>query len=826
MEKLYQSNGLLSKTCIVLLLFSLMLLGYPVFAQDEKKSDDEFQLEEITVTAEKREAQLQKTPMDIAVVRMDEMRTYGINQLYDLQTIIPQLSANTFAGNNIIVSIREIQQQLTNAYYETTVSTHLDGIQLTRSNSMENFFFDLARTEVLMGPQGTLYGRGTTAGTINMVTNKPVIGEFGGKLSVEGGNFGRFRTDWAINIPLLDNVAMRIAGRRNISQGYNDAHFGDADSWSHRVSFRWEPNDRLTVNLLGDLNDRKEHSYYTDGYYFDVYGDLEIVANDTIEFPEYQSGGPISTRGKVAWAWADFDKHHYVDTHQWGIQGSADYELDFGTLSVEYGFRSQDDYKSYYMGDARLEPVSEDRPATQVWVGYDAAPFLTTPINFTDTNTLEVRLASNTTIPAGDTLEWIVGAMAQNDEVRTGVIDQANFGYDLTVTTKTEGAFAQASWMPIPKWNFTGGLRMNWDKKDYFGIQPYPRVDGVLVKTPDVFRRTSTSWSELTYRANVSYIATDDIMPYFTYSKGYRSGNISFKGDPIPPEIMYSYELGLKSRFLDNKLQVNSGFYYYDYQTYTNQANIIKCWVADENHTCLNVADADHPWTGTRLADESVLASGVDGWDWEYSGWQGYSAGNAEQMGFNVDIQYLPTYNDRIALSATWRNNKYGTYNVREALIALDPEADSPYTTGAADLSGHEFGGAPIRGNVAYTHTFHFGSDMLALTGTAFYEGKGIDKYVNEGITSGTGNTQYKMPGRDDYWTASFNMVYSHGMSQGKMWSVRFTAQNIFDNDALSDITYSDDYIRTLDVYNQGSGTIKGTFCAPRTYSITLEIDF
>jgi iron complex outermembrane recepter protein len=520
----------------VLFLFLISFLtgiSIPVLAQDEKKSEDEFTLEEVVVTAEKREATIQKIPMDISVVRMDDMRMYGVNQLYDLQQIVPQLSASSSVGNNILVSIREVQQKLFNAMYETTVSTHLDGIQLTRSNSMENFFFDLERTEVLMGPQGTLYGRGTTAGTINMITKKPVLNEFGGTFSTEVGNYGRFRTDLALNAPLGDKMAVRYAGRRNLFDGYNDAEFGNNDSWSHRLSYRWEPNDRLTFNLLGDYIDRDEHGYYTDGYYYDTYGDVEIVAKTgTVVDPLYQSGGPISTRGKVKWAWGDAAKSNIVSTEQYGVQGSVAYEADYGTYTFDYGYRSQRDTKEYYLGNAVLAPVSTTRPATQVWVNVTTPALWTNPFNTTHTTTGELRLASNTNIPAGDPLEWIVGVMGQRDTVRTGVY-MPTWGYDVTVTTKTEGAFAQASWMPFKKWNFTAGVRQNWDAKDYWGIGRFPVTGGVPDTSPANFTATDAKWSELTYRANISYIATDDIMPYVTYSKGYRSGNIGFNKDNI-----------------------------------------------------------------------------------------------------------------------------------------------------------------------------------------------------------------------------------------------------------------------------------------------------
>ena len=258
----------------VLCFVSITLICSPVFAADEEAAD-EFTLEEITVTAEKREAQLQKIPMSIDVVREQEMRVYNVNQINDIQKIMPDVSVNTQVGSFNQISIREVQMIQFNPIFETTVATHLDGIQLNRFAGLDNFFFDLERVEVLKGPQGTLYGRGSTAGSMNMITRKPTLDEFNGNASLEFGNYGRYRADWAVNIPLVDKMAVRISGRRNIFDGYSDSGMGNMNSWSHRLSFLWEPNDRTTIKLTGDYtesNDDGSSAFVPGSFYFKPYG--------------------------------------------------------------------------------------------------------------------------------------------------------------------------------------------------------------------------------------------------------------------------------------------------------------------------------------------------------------------------------------------------------------------------------------------------------------------------------------------------------------------------------------------------------------------------
>jgi outer membrane receptor protein involved in Fe transport len=447
---------------------------------------------------------------------------------------------------------------------------------------------------------------------------------------------------------------------------------------------------------------------------------------------------------------------------------------------------------------------------------------------------MEARLTSNTTIAGGDMFEWIVGVMGQKDMTRE--LMQASFTwFDVQIKTETTGAFAQASWMPVDRLNITGGVRQNEDEKFYYGNYQDENFE---------YYRASAKWSETTYRGNISYVA-DNWMPYLTYSKGYRTGNLAYSGGPVPPELLDSWELGFKSRFFNNKLQVNAGYYLYDYQNYGDWVFVSKCWEDDDpayldpnnysmnypgDHKCDDVSgnpadgyleyDPDHPELATPNGT-------VDSWDQEYNTYTSFSPGGADMEGIAVAIDWLPTMDDRVSISASWRENKYqDPYDPLAAILALYPDADSPYLSYSDDpnIGGYEFGGAPIRGNASYTHTFRFGaSDTLMVTGTAFYEGEGIDQVMNRSY-----DNEYTMPGREAYWTGDVSLMYSSSrwMDPGNMWSLRFSVQNIFDSDDLSSINYSSYWYTRSYAYTTRSGTISGTYINPRTYSLTLSINF
>ncbi|MBN1904738.1 MAG: TonB-dependent receptor, partial [Deltaproteobacteria bacterium] len=781
---------------------------------------------------------------------------YNVNQINDIQKIMPDVTVNTQVGSFQQISIREVQMIQFNPIFETTVATHLDGIQLNRFAGLDNFFFDLERVEVLKGPQGTLYGRGSTAGSMNMISRKPILDMFSGNASIEAGNYGRYRADWAVNIPIVDNMAIRISGRRNLFDGYSDSEMGNLDSWSHRLSFLWEPNDRTTIKLTGDYmesDDDGSSMFIPGSLLFIPYGPTTPTIVPSELYPE---GGPLVSRYKSKWAIGDLKDENIATNEHYGFMAEFDYDFDFATATVQYGYRNQKEYKEFmwvsiYATAPDWSPVA---PATQLALNKFGPMLFMINHNEGKTSTMEARLTSKSSIAAGDKFEWIAGVMGQKDqayeqtEMAKGAVDTdpvtGTNWFRVIIDTETTGIFGQASYMPIPKWNFTVGVRQNNDDKEYWGNYNVRNDEGVYDRS--LFLPASKGFSELTYRANISYIAKDDIMPYISYAKGYKTGNISYERGVTPPELLDSYEIGLKSRWLDNKLQFNSGFYYYDYKNYGDWVNVTTCY-SDLNTSDLEGVPGDHmcddvggnpdsttnpgitydPATGVLHPDGSV-----DGSDYSSSHYVGYSPGGAEQMGLSVSVLYMPTMNDNISFNASWRHNEYKKgYNHFQALLKIEPSADSIYVDEAKpdlDLGGEEFPNTvPIRGNVSYTHTFRFGGfDTLMTTLGVFYEGEGVDVVMNRGNAV----AQYEMPGRDDYITADFSLVYSSNrwLGQGRMWSLRGSVNNIFDNDALSSKSYNDD--SNFGVFKQawgvGNGYISGDFIAPRIYSVTLSINF
>lgn len=805
----------------ILCIASIMLAASgPAFAQDE---EDEFMLEEITVTAEKREAELQKVPLDISVVRPDDMNKSGVFNTEDLDKVLPDLEINNNAGSFLQVNIRNVQNLIWNPTFETTVAMHLDGVQLTRVNGFNNMFYDLQRVEVLKGPQGTLYGRGSTAGSMNIVSQKPVLGEFGGNFEVEVGNYDLIRTSGALNIPVTEKLAFRIAGRTYYHDGYSDSGYNDADSWGGRISMTWEPTDTDTVISTFDFQGFEDNGFgITPGYYWGTYGDLVIQPNPN-GTTEPQKLGPttvISLPWQSRWATGNALDQNWNDNNSWGFMGQWEHELDFAYLTTIYGHRSLHEDKSFMWAPTSLGIPTSDLvipgvgaipwpneypgPYTYLYVNY-SDPFLYVD-SFTSAHfdSLETRLISKSNIIQGDELEWVVGAVAQDDVVA----DQSGpfYSYYVNMRTKSKAVFGQASWEVLKGWNLTGGYRYAWDDKEYEGQ--------VGTNQPVGMSTAEYSWDDYTWKANLSWIPTDDIMTYIQYSKGYKTGNIDNSGREIPPEYMDSYEFGFKSRFFNSRLQVNASMYYYEYENYNQWATAYRCTSdANGDHYCDDVSGENNAPDGQ-----------INFYDYDYNENVGVSPGGSEQKGMSLGILWMLTPNDTVTFTGSWSKNEYNNYNIGEEVLAFYPDADNPYTEeGMQELSGEEFGGAPIRFNTGYTHNMWIGMDLLSLTATAYYEGKGIDQVLERGEAG-----EYTMPGRDEYWTMDASATYnsSKWVPEGMSWSARFWVNNLFDSQPLTSISYSDSDYSWGENYMPYSGTVSGSFIQPRTMGLSLAVSF
>ena len=878
-------------SCFVLFIASLMLsTASPLFAQ----GDEEFTLEEITVTAEKREAELQKIPMDIAVIRPDDMDRLNIHQVEDLDKMLPDMNITNFASGMLVISVRDVETGFWNPTTETTVAVHVDGVQLTRSMGLEGKMYDLERVETLKGPQGTLYGRGSTAGSMNMITKRPDIGEFGGNLSVEYGNYDRQRIEGALNIPVAERLAFRISGRSLTRDGYDDANLGNQDTWGVRGSMRWEPTDTQSLVFTIDRDVTDNRGGYSTGTHLDTYGNLEIVANprlsitdpdDPAYVPEnlrkYFQGGPVHAPYEIKAIMGAVSDDQFVNNKSYGMNAQYDKEFDFAWLTVQSSYRSLEEHKSWvwnnglalqplgstetemYFPFATFDPVTGvvtpnpgfvpgisfvsgpvntldpvpghalfrswsytgTTPVTQLVVDRSAIPYNAVRATVDDTKgrtfSAEARLTSKKAVSAGDKYEWLLGSMYMNDHV----LEKARLfeNVDNEVTLKEYAVFGQASYVPFANINFTGGYRYTWDTKDFYGTNgsvdaPADPSDFWLRDlfgdlTSSTYINTQKKWDYSTYKANISWEATDSIMPYVQYSKGVKTGNVNRSGEFIDPETLDAYEIGIRSRLFSGKLQLNGTAYFYDYNNYNQWYTVYGCkFGQDPNNAgaCLNSQG------GTDNISQA---------DYTENDYTVLNVGSAKQEGANFNGVWMATQNDSFTINGSWSVNRRKNMDVAGAMRAYGEahgfyadSADLP-SSDTSSRNGERFGGRAFRGNMGYTHTLFIGTDLLVFNATGFYTGPDRDVIMRRDR-----DDEYEMPGSPDYWTFDVSLGYTSRkwMPEGIQWSLRVYTNNVFDNDELASRSYLDNTTN----YTAGSGVISGTYIEPRTFGAIFSVNF
>ena len=241
-------NGSIKMTVGAGLLLAGVLPPVPVLAQD-------MVLEEVIVTARKRQESLQETPVAVTALDADALRDAGINNLADLNQIAPNMDVALANGTAPLanVYIRGVGQRNTGANIDSGVGIYIDDVYVGRPDGGLLDLNDVQSVQVLRGPQGTLFGKNTTGGALVFTTNKPVD-EFEGKLGLRVGNYDRIDGDAVVNIPLTDNLWTRVSAAARTRDGYIDnlydgKEYMDEDRQSVIWQTRWVPNDEWTVDL-------------------------------------------------------------------------------------------------------------------------------------------------------------------------------------------------------------------------------------------------------------------------------------------------------------------------------------------------------------------------------------------------------------------------------------------------------------------------------------------------------------------------------------------------------------------------------------------------
>lgn len=603
-------------------LTAIALSSAPAFAQTTPPPPAENEtvgLEDIIVQARKVNENLQDVPVAVTAFTGEGLEAQGVIRVQDIANFTPGLyirsGSNSPAG--ITVALRGQFQNDTLATLDPSVGTYVDGVYWARAYGLNTTLLDISSVQVLKGPQGTLFGRNTTGGAMLINSNDPRLGEFSGKLSATYGRFNEFEPTAVVNIPIGDKVAIRLAGKRFSRDGYttnsvpantasavtavttavarrpvggnlDGLKLDNRDRWQARGKLLIQPTDNLSLLFSGEYFKMDEaapsrnlvyttrafsgaNSTYntaaTSGTFVGILNGnppasatapgLAILATEAARLA---AGGRITANNEIPYV--------YAKTQTYNFTGALD--TSFGQAKLIASYR---------------------KVSANAGFDLDGSAY---PIHFTESQqelkqqSAELQLTGKM---FGDAVDFAAGAFVfhesgfdQSISITVPVLNPVTSHFWGYIDNDSIGMYGQATWHLNDKLSFTGGLRYSVDDKGLetrsnnfnrtSGLTTCAVVAGVpafsageIVDPVQCAFKRRDSFGGWSYTASVDYKLNDDILVYAKTAKGFRSGGQNLRAPntaafiPFAPEVAYSYEVGFKGEFLDNRVRLNVAAY-------------------------------------------------------------------------------------------------------------------------------------------------------------------------------------------------------------------------------------------------------------------------
>jgi iron complex outermembrane receptor protein len=523
-------------------------------AADQTPAANDATLEEIVITAEKRESTVQHTALDVEVFSGSQMHDRGVEDFSTLSKIAPNVSVTTGNTGGIgatSVAIDGIQAYNLSNGAQSPIAVNLDGVYLPRMTGLTGYFFDLQRVEVLDGPQGTLYGRNAAGGAINIITNKPT-NEFGATGEAEAGNYHEERFEGDLNLPVTEDFALRFAARQYGHDGYFTNGLSDAHQQAARLSGLLHMGSKATLEGSVDYENSND-------------ADIGLGLIGVRNLPATISPTGVVTLHpgpNVAVSSDPYDSTSVLYPYgrgnsvnmskNWGAQLQFTYDLDWATLYAQSGVRKTEAYAAF------LEPPSPLFAAPGVPGAAGDQDFPAASLSYSS----EVRLASTSTMP----LQWVIGAYNFSESETGEICVQSTYTNPACVFSSgpqnralSYALFGQVIYTPPfddNKLHLVGGGRYNYDAvtSNTFESAGFFHLEGITPYNEWLHHVAQKG----TYKAGINYDLTPDNLLYFSNSIGYRAFNFEYGSNPyVPSETVKNFDVGSKNEFFDKRLQVN-----------------------------------------------------------------------------------------------------------------------------------------------------------------------------------------------------------------------------------------------------------------------------
>ncbi len=533
----------------------LLIAALAVTAAGQAAAQDAGGLDEVTVTAQRREQSLQDVPLAITAFSAELLATRNIVDTYDLVRNIPNLTgnANVGVGTSSSLYIRGIGNAESIATFDVPVGTYVDDVYISRQNHNNFSMFDVERIEVLRGPQGTLFGRNTTGGAINIVMKKPG-NEVKGFVEGGVGRFGLWQVRGSVDLPWSDKFLTKFSAYKVKDDGYarqisTGNMLNDRDASGARIDMRYLFSDSLTADLVVEWVDDQNTNFLN---VLDA-NDNRIINNRLIE------GGLIGTfRGEKAGL--PLGNQAQTDAVTLNVKWDINDSLSLTSIS---GYRmTEHDFLVDSGGE--LPRLSNTRGFTPL-------------VNMGDHEQKSQELRLN-----GDNgnLNWVAGLYVLTEN---NVTDFANGTLNTTTGNitvaadrtmvnglDTTAAYFQGDIKFADRWTATLGLRYTEETKDFY-INRNPGAAGAALSSAAIqaagipLKLEEQVW---TPRVALNFALNEDVSFFVSSTNGFKSGGWPARATannafiPFKPEKIWSHEVGLRGQFFDNTLRMNvTGFY-------------------------------------------------------------------------------------------------------------------------------------------------------------------------------------------------------------------------------------------------------------------------
>ena len=523
----------------IILVFGILFASDTFGDTNEDEKVDMVEMETITVTARKAEESAKDVPFSLTVIGGAELENRRLKSFEDALRQTPGLDIQTYGGvGTEIMRIRGVGSLYKIGLDDTSVLINLDGVPQSLGTAAMSTM-DIERLEVLKGPQGTLMGRNSEAGAVNIITKKPTQ-YLEGYIKTEYGTENTFDTEAVVSGPLTEKLSARFATKYSVYDNQveyygTDEPISEPRDLAFRGTLLWEPTDRTDAILILGYEDKKDR---TESMLLMPYGDSPKLDMD--------EGG--------------------LDGYQDSQRATLDVTHDFGSMI----FTS---ITGYTQTDSNVDRLLYDRIFSRALFGMDVieGDDVIRKVN-ADTYYQEFRLSSK---PESDVF-WVTGlTYFHSDRTLTNIYEylfynDINGVVDADFKTTDYGLFGEITYPITEKFRLTGGLRYTWDEKEYKSSWvPSTSPFGPASDSDEI------SSSFITGRASASYAFTENVNTYFTYAKGHKARGYQdhptrfiFFGDNsdliMDAAKIDSYELGIKMETSDKKAGINVALFFND----------------------------------------------------------------------------------------------------------------------------------------------------------------------------------------------------------------------------------------------------------------------